>query len=44
MEKKIATNEILGDNDGGLVLSIDLKVIRDNFEEAAEAKMSSPSK
>ena len=44
VEKKIATNEILGDTDGGLVLSIDLKVIRDNFLEAAEAKMASPSK
>ena len=44
MEKKISTNEILGDNDNALVLSIDLKVIRDNFEEVAEAKMASPSK
>ena len=31
MEKKIVTNEILGDNDGGLVLSIDLKVIQNNL-------------
>ena len=43
-EKKIATNEIMGDHDGALVLSTYLKVICDNFEEAAEAKMASSSK
>ena len=44
VEKKLVTNEILGNRGIGIVLSIDLKIITDTFEEAAEAKQASPAK